>query len=73
MTWLGGIFLGMRWITPSLQACGTDPVFQHELFRSRREGSNEGQCFRMLYEMWTRGLGEEDGLDLKMISSTSPL
>ncbi len=64
-------FLGMRRITPSLQACGTDPVFQHELYRSRRAGSSEGQCFRMLYEMWSRGLGAEDDLDLKMISSTS--
>ena len=87
MTWLGGIFLGrflgdetdysvspslgMRRITPSLRACGTDPVFQHELYRSRRAGSSEGQCFRMLYEMWSRGLGEKEDLHLKIISLTS--
>ena len=74
MTWFSGIcfgrFLGDE-ITPSLQACGTDPIFQHELYRSRRAGSRKGQCFRMLYEIWSRGLGEEDDLDLKMISSTS--
>ena len=61
----------MRWITTSLQAYGTDPVFQHELYRSRRAGSSEGQCFRMLYKMWSRGLGDEDDLDLTMIYLTS--
>ena len=64
-------FWGMRRITPSLRACGTDPVCQHELYRSRSAGSSEGQCFRMLYEMWSRGLGAEDDLHLTMISSTS--
>ena len=61
MTWFSGFafaaFLGMRWITPSLQACGTDPFLQHDLYRSRRAGSSEGYCFRMLYKMWSRGLG----------------
>ena len=63
--------LVMRRITPSLQACGIDPVFQHELYISKRAGGSEGQCFRMLYKMWSRGLGEEDDLDLRMISSIS--
>ena len=40
--------LGMSRITPSFHACGTTPVSQHELNKSRRAGNNKGHCFSTL-------------------------
>ena len=41
---------GIRRITPSFQACGIEPVSQHELYRSMSADNSEGQFFKIVYE-----------------------
>ena len=63
--------LGIRWITPSFHACGIKPDIQHELYKFKSAGSRDGQCFRILYEIWSKGVGEEEDLEYLITSSTS--
>ena len=63
-------FLGLRWITPSLQACGTDLSSSMNCTDPEEQVAVRGKFQDVIRDVVQRTWGEDD-LHLKMISLTS--
>ena len=63
--------LGISFTAATFQADGTAHSIITRLKRSNRAGWRDGHLLKMVYEIWSRGEGDDEALDLLMTWESS--
>ena len=63
--------LGINFTAATFQVDGTTPSITTLLKRSNRAGCKDGHLLKMVYEIWSRGDGDDEALDLLIILESS--